>query len=65
MGVYLFLFLGDHADPAFLHPDICAFSGGQRVREQQEMVFMFIPAWTGDVNSLEEKASLHRGSFGS
>jgi hypothetical protein len=29
------------------------------------MVFMFIPVWTGDVNSLEEKASLHGGSFGS
>jgi hypothetical protein len=26
---------------------------------------MSIPAWTGDVNSLAEKASLHGGSFGS
>jgi hypothetical protein len=29
------------------------------------MVNVFIPAWTGDVNSLGEKASLHGGSFGS
>jgi hypothetical protein len=29
------------------------------------MVNMSIPTWTGDVNSLEETASLHGGSFGS
>jgi hypothetical protein len=29
------------------------------------MVNESIPAWTGDVNGLEEKASLHGGSFGS
>jgi len=41
------------------------FSGGQRVgKNQQERVDVFIPAWTEDVNSLEEKASLHGGSFG-
>ena len=26
---------------------------------------MFVLAWMGDVNSLEEKVSLHGGSFGS
>jgi hypothetical protein len=29
------------------------------------MVNVFILAWMGDVNSLEEKVSLHGGSFGS
>jgi hypothetical protein len=29
------------------------------------MVHVFIPTYTGDVNSLEEKVYLHGGSFGS
>jgi hypothetical protein len=39
-------------------------SGGQRAGEQQEMVDMFIHAWTGSVKGREEKVSRDGGSLG-